>query len=126
MKKLALLLLVVALVAFTAPAYAGGHTKCVVKCEKGCYCTPCDVKKKPVIDIPVQPPAVYIPAPVPEPKHKLLYEYNTKAEWDRKTMLNTSTPVAPSDHRGFIQAGGTKDLVRNVRVLDKVRPVIKK
>lgn len=121
MKKLALLALaLVALVAFTAPAFANCGTCAVSKCDG------CDVKaKKPVIDIPVQPPA-YVPAPVPEPEHVLLYEYNTKTKWDPKSVLNMKTPVDMNDHRGFIQAAGTKSLVRNVRVFDKVRPLIKK
>jgi len=109
MKKLALFLMVLALVGLVLPNAAVAYPKA----------------KKPVIDIPIQQPLpVYVP-PVPVPEYTLLYEFHTKAGWTPQTCMDHKTPVKQDMHRGFAQANGFGNLHKNVRAIDKIRPIVK-
>ncbi len=107
MKKLALFLVFVALVALALPNAAVATPKA----------------KKPVIDIPIQQPLpVYTP---PAPEYTLLYEFHTKAGWNPQTCMDHKTPVKQDMHRGFAQTNGFGNLHKNVRAIDKIRPIVK-
>ena len=106
MKKIALFLMLVALVALALPTAATAGAS-----------------KKPVIDIPiVQPLPVYVP---PAEPMTLLYEFHTKAGWNPQTCSDHKTPVKQDMHRGFAQTNGFGNLHKNVRAIDKIRPIVK-